>query len=291
MLRKPMMLLTALAATAALAAPEARAGVVIVTESEQPAAAKGQEKPATKGGDTTYSGKLFVEGDRVRMQGTQSDKEGDLEGTVIFRPQPEALLILNDDEKTYFEVTRDDAKRIGSAIDTARTQMQAQLEKMTPEQRAMVEQAMGSLGGAGVKPAAKKAAEPPKAVANGATDTVNGFACRGFDVVRSGKKIAEVCVAAWSDLGLAAADVDGLRKLVAFQQQMVAEVGWDGMETAPGAEAFEVMDQIKGFPVRVRSLSGKRPMVMRVVKVERQSIDPTMFQVPSGYSKGVMPTG
>jgi len=287
-----------LAVTAVLAcAARAGAGVVIVTESETPdAAQKGapaaKPKPKSRGAETRYKGQLYVEGDRVRMHGTSSDAEGVVEGTVIFRAKPEALLVLNDDEKSYFEITRADAQRIGSAIDTARSQMQAQLEKMPPEQRAMIEQAMEGMGAGALAKAAKPRAplEPARAVASGGSDTVGAYACRGYDIVRGGKKIAEACVASWSDLGLAPADVDGLRKLAAFQQQMFAEVNWEGMDAAPGAEAFEVMEQINGFPVRVRSIiAGKPPVVMRVVKVERRDLEPTLFQPPAGYAKGAPP--
>jgi hypothetical protein len=129
-------------------------------------------------------------------------------------------------------------------------------------------------------------------VATGASDTISGHACRGFDIVRGTKKIADACVASWAELGLAPADVEGLRKLAAFQQQMFAELNLGGMDAAPGVEAFEVMDQIQGFPVRVRSLvAGKRPIVMRVLQVERKDVDPKLFQVPPGYTKRNTPGG
>ena len=115
------------------------------------------------------------------------------------------------------------------------------------------------------------------------------YACRVFDVLRGGKKIADTCVASWADLGFAQADVEGLHKMAAFQRQLFAEVNLAGMESAPGSEAFEVMDQLQGFPVRVSTLvEGKPPLSMRVVKVERKDIDPKLFDVPKGYAKREM---
>lgn len=295
--RTRIMSLAAALVMTALVARDARAGVVIVTESEAPdAIAKGSQaakpaKPGKTSGDTKYSGRLYVDGDRVRMQGTSSEGGQDSSGTVIFRPDPEALLVLNGDQKSYFEMTRADAKRIGQTIDMARAQMQAQMEKMTPEQRATIEQALSNFGGDMAKGGKKAPPEPAKAISTGTSDTISGYACRGYDIVRGAKKIAEACVASWADLGLAPDDVAGLRKLAAFQQQMFAEVNL-GTDAAPGIEAFEVMDQIKGFPLRVRTMvDGKRPTVMRVVQVERKDIDPKVFQVPAGYTRRSTPGG
>jgi hypothetical protein len=269
-------------------AGESSAGVVVYTESESP---KAGGAPQDKKGKPRYEGQFFVEGDRVRLQGTSAAVEGSSEGTVLFRAKPEALVFLDAGEKTYMEMTRAAAKRIGASIENARNQMHAQLQKMTPEQRAIVEQAMaGAGGGILAQPAKPKKALPPtKAVATGSSDKVGDFACRGYDVVRGSKKIAEACVASWADLGFAQADVEGLRKLAEFQQQLFAEVNFEGLDSAPGSEAFEVMDQLQGFPVRVRTLAdGKPPVAMRVVKVERKDIDPKLFEVPAGYTKREM---
>lgn len=276
-----------LVTTVALAAlaGAADAAVVVVTESEGPAAPAAQgAKPARP----QHRGTMYVDGDRVRIDGSTDTKDGEMEGTVLFRAQPESFVFLNAGDKSYTEMTREDAKRIGGAIENARKQMQAQLAKMPPEQRKVVEQAMAGMGGDVLMkaPPPKKAVEPAKAVANGTTDKVADRACKGFDITRGGKKIAEACVASWTDLGLSAQDVTGLRKMTVFQQQMMADVNFEGMQTAPGAEAFEVIDQINGFPLRVRTAGdGKRAQGMKVTKIERKDVDPKLFQVPQGWTK------
>ena len=269
------------------AAGAADAAVVVVTESETPAPPPGAAKPASAA-KPQYRGSMYVEGDRVRIEGTSATKEGDMEAIVLFQPQPEAFVYLDASDKSYTEMTRDDVKKVGAAIDTARKQMQAQLAKMPPEQRKVVEQAMAGMGTEALlkEPAPKKAPEPAKAVANGTTDKVADRACKGYDVTRGGKKIAEACVASWADLGMSAKDVDGLRKMTTFQQQVLSEVSFEGLQAAPGAEAFEVIDQINGFPVRIKTgIGGKRPMSMRVVKIERKDVDAKLFQVPPGWTK------
>lgn len=277
------------AATMMLAAATGTASgaVVVLTESETPAPAPGAAKPASAA-KPQYRGTMYVDGDRVRIEGISATKDGDMEATVIFQPQPEAFVYLDASDKSYTAMTRDDVKKVGVAIDSARKQMQAQLAKMPPEQRKVVEQAMAGMGTESLMkdPGPKKAAEPAKAVANGTTDKVAERACKGYDITRGGKKIAEACVASWADLGMAAKDVDGLRKMTAFQQQMLSEVSFEGLQAAPGAEAFEVIDQINGFPMRIKTgMEGKRPMSMRVVKIERKDVDQKLFQAPQGWTK------
>lgn len=274
----------ALAATLT-AATAAFGGVVIVTESEEGAAGG----DASAGKEPELTGRMFVEGDRVRIQGTERDADSEAEGTVIFRPEPPALLVLNDDERSYVEITPADAKRVSSALDAARAQMEAQMAKMPPEQRAMLEKAMAGFGGAPPQAAATKSA-PAKAVATGKSDEVSGFSCREYDVVRDGEKIAQACIAAWKDLGVSAADLAGLKKLAAFQRDMMASMKLGDMAGDPGTEVFEVMEQVGGLPVRVRTTeAGEQPTVMRVVAIEKKDLDPKLFEVPEGYAKGAMP--
>jgi hypothetical protein len=290
MRRTVMVVLTATLLAAAWPARDAAAGVVIVTESEPPAGTKAAQAGKSSG-DTRYSGRLYVDGDHVRMEGASRQGDEISSGTILYRPDPEALLVLNPERKSYFEMTRADAKRIGGAIDAARAQMLAQMQKLTPEQRAAFQQALDGFGAGDLaKGKAKTPPEPAKAVATGSSDTIDGHPCRGYDVMRGARKLAEACVASWQELGLAPGDVDGLRKLAAFQEQMFSDVNLGNRDAAPGSEAFEVMDQIKGLPLRVRSfVDPKRPVVMRVVRVDRKDIDPKLFQVPAGYTRRTPP--
>jgi len=288
--------LTVAAALAiALAFPSAAlAGVVILSESEQPASAAkaggdaaGDAKAAKKEG-LRLTGRMYAEGKDLRLQGTRTDAEGKAAGTVLFRGATDTVVVINDDERTYFEITRADAKRLASALDSARAQIRAQLETMSPEDRKAVEEAMGAFGGMG-STGEKKPPEPTKAVATGKTRDVGGRTCRMFDVQKGGKRIGEACVATWKDVGLEPKDLDALRDLAKFQRDVMAQVEWEGMETAPGAEVFELMDEIGGVPIWIRTMHEGKPIVLRVTDVQRKDVDPKLFQVPAGYSRTSIP--
>lgn len=174
-------------------------------------------------------------------------------------------------------------------VDEARSKMQEALAQMPPERRAMVEQTLeaqggGPLGLGGAGGAADAPREPITAKPNGASDTVSGFACRGFDVRRGADKVAEVCVAAWGDAGLAKGDLDALRKLAVFQRDVLADFGLRGLGGETRNDPFAALDQLDGLPVRIRAVrDGAVVSETRVVKVERRSLEPTLFEPPAGY--------
>jgi hypothetical protein len=268
----------ALALVAALACPSvAGAGVVIVTESEDTA-----KKDALR-----LIGRLYASGRDVRLQGTRSDAEGKASGTVVYRGATDTVVVLNDDQRTYFEITRADAKRLASAVDSARAQIRAQLENLSPEDRAAVEQAMEQFGGLGGEE--KKKPAPIKAVATGKSSEVGGRSCRQFDVLRGNERIAEACVAPWREVGLQPDDLAALRQLAAFQRDVLQELDWEGLDEAPGAEVFELMEEIGGIPVRVRTMHEGKPLVLRVIDVQRKDVDPKLFKVPPGYERTALP--
>ncbi|HEY8517106.1 MAG TPA: DUF4412 domain-containing protein [Candidatus Binatia bacterium] len=277
----------------------ARAGVVIVTESEEPgdavgksgqppaASAKAANDPAAKD-KRRLTGLLYASGTDVRMEGTRTDADEKESGTVLFRGANDTLIVIDDQEKTYFEITRADAKRLASSLESARAQIRAQMENMSAEDRAAVEQAMKEFGGLG-SAGQKKEPAPLKAVATGKTSSVEGRSCREFEVQRGGKRIAEACVASWSDTGLKPDDLVGLRKLAEFQREVLSAMNWEGLEAAPGAEVFELLDEVGGFPVRVRATEDGETVEFRVKDIQRKDIDPKLFQVPAGYERAALP--
>src|SRR5690606_26014019 len=117
----------------------ARAGVVIVTESEEPgdavgksgqppaASAKAANDPAAKD-KRRLTGLLYASGTDVRMEGTRTDADEKESGTVLFRGANDTLIVIDDQEKTYFEITRAAAKRLASSLESARAQIRAQME-------------------------------------------------------------------------------------------------------------------------------------------------------------------
>lgn len=275
---------------------DALAGVTIHMEVERSGGegAAAVAKADGSGGDPAgLLGRLYVEGERVRMDGRSADASQGNASSAFYRPSPPALIVLDERERSYVVLDRAQARSVSNALAGVRAQVQQALEGMSPEDRARAEQAMAKMGNAvaGLDPA--KAAQGPderiQAVATGKEDEVNGFRCREFEISRGATKVGTACVASWSSLGLDARDLAGLRTFAAFQREMVGEMGLGGA-TAAGTEAYEVMDQMGGFPVRTQlaDAESSAPLATRVVKVERGPIDPALFEIPEGYTKRSM---
>lgn len=293
-MRQPHLFRT-LALLGALLVPAtgARAGVVIDMEFVRMEAGSGPAGKTASGADgerreRETSGRLYVDGRQVKMQGDLSSPDRS-SASVLYRPEPAAILVLDERDRSYVELDRTQARGISEQMAGARAEMQKALEGMRPEDRARAEKAIAQMGGAfanrSAGGAAAKAPERIEATANGKSDEVSGFSCREFEISRGSAKLGTACVAAWSEIGVDAADLAGLRQFAAFQREMIGQMGLGSAE-ALGTEAYEVMDQVGGLPVRTRLGDGSSGVVLtRVVAIERKEIEDAVFEVPAGYTK------
>ena len=82
---------------------------------------------------------------------------------------------------------------------------------------------------------------------------------------------------------MAGADQDTMMAMQKAIQAFAARLGNAGMF---------VDDMPEGFPVRVRHLdaSGQLTSEQQVASVSKDSIDPSLFEVPSGYERREMPS-
>ena len=71
---------------------------------------------------------------------------------MIFDGGKQVLYIVDPARKTYMEMTKADADRLGAQVQGAMAQMQAQLEKLPPAQRAQMEAMLKGRGGAAAVP-------------------------------------------------------------------------------------------------------------------------------------------
>jgi hypothetical protein len=142
-----------------LPAIAAQAGVYIETQESS----KATDRPG-------QMQRMYVQDGAARIeQGNGKDSAE----YVIFRN--DTLYVIDPAKKRYTELDRETIRTIGGAVNSAMEQMREELAKLSPEQRAMVEQMMGSkanamMAGSGPKPvvAAKD---------TGQSDTVDGRKC------------------------------------------------------------------------------------------------------------------
>ena len=128
-------------------------------------------------------------------------------------------------------------------------------------------------------------AEAPEQVryeARGDGGSSAGISCKWYEAYEGAQKVRELCLADPGAIGLSGADKDTMISMQKAIKAFAARLGNAGMF---------VDDMPEGFPVRVRHLdsNGQLTAEQQVASVSKDSIDPSLFEVPSGYERKEMP--
>ena len=229
-------------------------------------------------GATTRTSQVQIERERMRAEMTGPTGETQI---VVFDGPQQVMRMINVGRKSYTEMTKADADRMGAQVNTAMAGMKEQLAKMPPEQRAKIEEMMARLGGAG--PAAAASAKPEYRRAG--SDKVGKWTCDKYEGFRNGEKTSEVCTVDPKALGFTMADFEITKQMAAFFEKMLPQ-GAEQMFAigTPEAQGFS------GIPVRRVSFSGgKVQSTSELTDVRRETFAASTYEVPAGFQKQTMP--
>jgi hypothetical protein len=194
--------------------------------------------------------------------------------TVVFDGPKQVMYLINNDRKSYNEMTKADAEAMGNQISGAMAQMQEALKSMPPEQRAQMEAMMKGRG----LPMGPAAAAKPQ-YRKGGTQRVGKWTCDVYDVMVNNQKTGELCTVSPQALGFTAADFEVSRQMVAFLRSMLPQ-GAEAMFQMGGTE-----EGFSGVPVRrVANVLG-RETISEMTGVTRQDIPDATFVVPAGFTR------
>jgi uncharacterized protein (DUF305 family) len=255
--------LAAVAAIAIGGAPAAAADGVLIAQK-------------TTSDSKTITHQTQIEKTRMRSEIDQNGRKM----IMIFDGGAGVMRTIDEQAKTYTEITKADVDRISAQMAGAMAQMQQQLQSLPPEQRARMEAMMQS--GRGMIGAT---AGPPTEYKKVGTDTVGKWRCDKYEGTKKGEKASEVCTVDPSTLGFALGDFEVTKQMAEFFSKMMPQ----GMESL-----FRVGSQspnsFAGLPVRMVSFRNGAPQtVTEMTDVSRQSFPDSLFAVPAGYAKREMP--
>lgn len=204
--------------------------------------------------------RLQIEATRTR---TEMAGPNGVMNVTIFDGGKQVLYIVDPASKTYMEMTKADVDRLGAQMQGSIAQMQAQLEKMPPAQRAQMEAMM-------------KGVQQTRT----GSDTVGRWTCDKYDLTQGGQKIGEVCSVNLATLGFGARDFDVMRQMGAFYSAMAPLVpaqlsGVSGIDQGGSSD----------FPVRTVMMVPGGAMTTEVVEAGRQTFPDSSFTVPDGFTK------
>jgi hypothetical protein len=246
------------------AAAGAADGIVIV-----------QKRTSASGAVTTSQIQIDKTHMRAEMEMANGRKQA-----IVFDGGAQVLRTIDEQGKTYTEMTKADADRMSAQMSGAMSRMQEQMKNMPPEARARMEEMMKGRGMA-------SAASEPITYTKTGTDRVGKWTCDKFDGTRGGAKVSEICTVSPSALGFTAADFEVTKQMAEFFASLMPQ-GADQMFRigAGGASGFS------GLPVRTVSFTnGAAGGTTEITEAGRQNIPDSTFEVPAGYTKREMMGG
>lgn len=228
----------------------------------------------------TFSGNtstdhVYIKGGMIRADSGQG------QGYMIFDSAQGTVTTVQPEQQQYTVMTKEDLKAMGSAVQNAMKQMEAQLANLPPAQReqvrAMMKQRLGAM--------MDSQGQAPKTeiVQTGQSKTVGGYGCSVVNIMVDGEQTGSACMAQWDELDIASADRQTIESMLDFSREMMKQFG--GM--MPTHLAAMTQD---GYPVQWENRSGNTTISGELKSVQGGSVSADLFQVPSGYTRRSLPT-
>ena len=230
----------------------------------------------TSGGNTKTS-QIQIEKERMRAESADGQ-------TVVFDGTRQVLWLVNDGRKSYNEMTKADADRMGGQMNDAMAKMQEQLKSLPPEQRAQIEALMKGRGMPGMGAGAAQAKTEYRKTG---ADKVGSWACDKYEGTRNGQKVMELCTVDPKVLGVAMSDFQVTKQLMDFFSKIVpANADRLFSVGTPEEQGYS------GVPVRrITFNNGQQQSVTEVSQVSRQTFPASVFEIPAGYQKEAFGAG
>jgi hypothetical protein len=237
--------------------PLAWAGVVVQME------VTAKDAPERTGSEVFYA-----QGEMTR---TDSPSTSGQASSVIFRD--ETMYFVDHDKKVCQKIDKQDVEQLSGQLGA----MMKEMEKLPPEQRAMMEKMMkGKMPGA--------QAPPTQRVETGGREQVGDYPCTVHTLYSDDEKVREVCLADESvgaDLGEAMAAFQALARFAEGLMEVTRNLPFGDSIEIP----FQDVQGMNGFPVRTRVFDGEGQVVLeRTLKsITRRGLEPEEFEIPKGY--------
>jgi hypothetical protein len=217
---------------------------------------------------TPSTNQVQLEATRMRAESTAASGAKQV---VMFDGTRKVLTMIDNEKRTYTEVTQQEAEQIGAQLSGAMEQLKKQMDALPPERRAQMQEMMSRMGaGAPAKPTYKKAG----------TATVGKWTCDRYEGFEGDKKTSEVCTVDPKVLGFTQADFAVSQQMMEFFRKIVPQ-----MATQMFSLGSVEQQGYPGVPIRSAFTVGGKEIVSEVTEVSRQSFADSSYAVPAGYTK------
>lgn len=206
------------------------------------------------------------------------------DGSVMIFKE-DALYSFSEEDKSYIVMDRASMKRMADQINPALKQMQEQLAKMPPEQRAQVEKMLGDR-----MPVMSTQEQAQEIRKTSRTGKAGGHACKYVEVRQGGVLTDELCVAPASALKGSQALMEAAANMSKLMQEMVGNLDAPWLSQLIERQAAN-FDELGGVPVLTRHFSdGEATHETTLQSIRTESLPASLFEVPAGYTRKDMMT-
>jgi len=228
---------------------------------------------------TVSASRVSVEGDLVKMDVTSGGT--DIAGEMIFRGDRKEMVVVNNEDKTYFVLDEEQMKALAAQISQAMSAMEQALAAVPEGQRAKMEQMMKSR-----MPMQMEPREPAELKKTGDSDTVGGYPCVRYEVWRGGIRERELWVTQWKNIEGGTDAVQAFEDMSAFFKEMLDSLPQMG-DRSFADSAFEHLKEMGGMPVVTREFAddGTLESEARLTSASSRSLDPADFEPPKDYKR------
>jgi hypothetical protein len=229
-----------------------------------------QKMTSASGTVTTHQ----IEIEKTRMR-AESEAAGGRKMKMVFDGSAQVMRTIDDEAKTYTEMSKADMDKMSAQMSGAMAQMQEQMKNMPPEARKRMEEAMRGRGAPG---GGATASTEYKKIG---TDKVGKWTCDKYEGTRAGEKVSELCTVAPATLGFTPGDFEVTKQMAEFFSKLVPQSGDQMFRIgSPTANGFS------GLPVRtVIFRNGAPSITSEITDASRQNFPDSIFAVPAGYTK------
>ncbi len=226
----------------------------------------------TVSGTNTRTNQVQLERDRLRAELTGPAGGRQI---VIFDGPQQVLRVVSVERKSYTEMTKADADRLGAQANAVRAAMKEKIAHLPPEQRAKSEAMMallsGGVPGMAAKPEFRRAGN----------DKVGNWTCDKYEGFRNDVKVYEVCTVDPQTLGLTPADFEISKQVASFFRTLLPQAG----DQIAGIGTLETQG-FEGIPVRrITYNAGKVVTTSEVTEVRRETFADSSYEVPAGFQR------
>lgn len=192
---------------------------------------------------------------------------------MLYDSSIDTLFAVDPSRQKYTRINRERAAMMGGMVSAAQAKMKEMMKNMSPQQRAMMEQAMG-----GMMPA-----EAPESTyrETGETRTIDRKKCRVGQLLVNDKMEHEFCVAAPKVVGVPPEDYAVMNKMFALMSALREVAGQFIGRSMPDPK------DLNGVVIQSRSNNGEHHVLD---DVSHKKLDAALFELPEGYQEEAIPT-